>query len=184
MCKATLVVNFFGSPGVGKSTISAQTFSTLKAKRVSCELVNEYAKTCVWENSLNTLEDQIYVFGRQQHKQRVLRGKVRVIITDSPLPLCICYDLEKDKTLQKLVLKTYNSYNNINFLLIKNFEGYESVGRKHDSEESDKIHKKIVKLLKKHKIETIPVKVGTIFDFNDAVIKPILAEVARLRANE
>lgn len=39
-----LVINFFGGPGCGKSTMASRLFSELKSKGVKCEYVTEYAK--------------------------------------------------------------------------------------------------------------------------------------------
>ena len=41
----TKVISFFGSPGTGKSTTSAGLFYEMKNRDISCELVNEYAKS-------------------------------------------------------------------------------------------------------------------------------------------
>lgn len=57
------VVNLFAEPGTGKSTAAAQIFSELKWQGFSCELVTEFAKEKVWEESYKVLDDQIYIFG-------------------------------------------------------------------------------------------------------------------------
>jgi adenylate kinase family enzyme len=41
------VINLFGGPGCGKSTLAARIFSILKLKDISCELINEYAKIAI-----------------------------------------------------------------------------------------------------------------------------------------
>jgi len=46
-----LVVNLFGAPGAGKSTGAAYIFSQLKMAGINAELVTEFAKDKVWEES-------------------------------------------------------------------------------------------------------------------------------------
>jgi len=41
----SLRINFFGGPGVGKSTLAAQLFGWLKAENFDAELVQEFVKT-------------------------------------------------------------------------------------------------------------------------------------------
>lgn len=47
----TLVVNLFGGPGTGKSTLSANIFARLKMDGVDVEMAPEYVKEVVWEES-------------------------------------------------------------------------------------------------------------------------------------
>ncbi len=63
--KSALIVNLFGGPGAGKSTMAAGLFSELKWRGINCELATEYAKEKVWEESYAIFENQIYIFGKQ-----------------------------------------------------------------------------------------------------------------------
>ena len=51
----TVVINLFGGPGCGKSTIAAELFAILKKQGYEVELVTEYAKDKVWEESLKSV---------------------------------------------------------------------------------------------------------------------------------
>jgi len=119
-----VVVNFFAGPGTGKSSSMADLFSKLKWKGVNCEQAPEFAKEKVWEESIKTLGNQMYVFGKQMHILWRLRNKVDVAITDSPLLLSIMYGAKMDINSQsyehfrEMVLSIFNhEFDNINIFL-------------------------------------------------------------------
>lgn len=56
-CKLPIVVNLFGQPGAGKSTLAAYTFAKLKMMNVNCELVTEFAKDKTWEKNFTALSN-------------------------------------------------------------------------------------------------------------------------------
>lgn len=124
----TLIVNLFGGPGCGKSTTAADIFAKLKWEDINCELVTEYAKDKVWEGNFSTLDDQLYVFAKQHHRQWRLLNKVDIIITDSPLLLSIIYDHAKSAVLHKLVLQRFNTFDNLNFVIDRQ-KSYQAAGR-------------------------------------------------------
>jgi len=66
--KKTIVINLIGSPGVGKSTFASYLFFKLKNYGFNCELVSEFAKELVWEERNETFKDELYIFGKQQHR--------------------------------------------------------------------------------------------------------------------
>lgn len=148
----TQIINLFGGPGTGKSTIAALVFGELKKKGYEIELVTEYAKDKVWEESYKTLENQIYVFGKQLHRIWRIKNKVNFIITDSPILLSIIYDKEKNDNLKKLVLDVHNNFNNIN-ILIKRDTIYNPNGRFQNEIEAKLIDKQIMNLLKNNSID-------------------------------
>ena len=115
-----MIINLFAGPGSGKSTTCAGLFSKLKLAGINCEMALEYAKELVWENNLETLDDQIYVFAQQLHRINILKDKVDVIITDSPLLLSIIYDKSKNKIFKKLVKEQFNNFDNLNYYVRRN----------------------------------------------------------------
>ena len=136
--KKPIVVNLTGAPGAGKSTGAAKIFSDLKQRGINCELVCEFAKDKTWEHNLTALGCQEYVFGKQSYRLARCRNDVDVIITDSPLPLTIVYNSNEaiKDSLPKLVMDIYNTYENINFFLIR-VKPYNPKGRNQTEEESN-----------------------------------------------
>ena len=141
-----LVVNLFGGPGTGKSTLAAALFSNLKIKGVNAELVTEFAKDLVWSERNKELQDQVYILGKMYHKLWRLKDKVDVVVIDSPLPLCVYYDQGKTPGMDEFVVSLFNQFTNINILLERNFP-YQQEGRYQDEEGAVKVHNDIYKLL-------------------------------------
>ena len=147
----TKVINLFSGPSTGKSTISAEIFSTLKWKRKNVELVREYAKDKVWESSYQILENQLKIFSEQFHRQYILNNKVEYIITDSPLLLSLVYGKNRSETFEKLVLERFNEFNNINYYLVRN-KPYCKYGRYQTESQAKKIDKMVLDILIKNNI--------------------------------
>ena len=59
-----IIVNLFGVPGAGKSTGAAYIFSKLKMRGIEAELITEFAKDKVCENSEKVFQNQAYIFGQ------------------------------------------------------------------------------------------------------------------------
>jgi len=146
MNKNTLVVNFFAGPGTGKSTVMAHCFAELKWRGVDCEMSTEFAKDKVWEGSAHILDNQFYVSGKQYHRLRRLNGKVDVILTDSPLLLGMHYGNKEPKEFRDLLLKQFNSFNNLNIFLERK-KVYNPNGRLQTESQAVAIDKEIMKIV-------------------------------------
>ena len=148
-----IIVNLFGAPGAGKSTGAAYIFSQLKMLGVNAELVTEFAKDKVWENSVDVLNDQMYVFGKQYHRISRCADKVDVIVTDSPLLLSTIYNQSEllGEEFNDLVAKIFKSYTSLNYFITRN-KPYNPSGRLQSAEESDVLSGKIKKALDKYEV--------------------------------
>lgn len=139
-----IIVNLCGSPGAGKSTGAAYVFSQLKMAGINAELVTEFAKDKVWEETHAPFENQMYMFAKQWFRITRCENKVDVIVTDSPIILSIIYqtDPRLGKEFDDLVMKIFKDYDNMNYFLHR-VKPYNPVGRFQTAEESDELSKKI-----------------------------------------
>jgi len=157
MANHTLVVNFFGGPGSGKSTLSAALFAELKTRGINAELVTEYAKDKVWEESLAVLDDEIYIFAKQFHRISRLLEKVDVVITDSPILLSLHYAERESETFKQLVREEHSKMRTLNIFLLR-VKRYEPKGRIQNNEaEAKVIDTSILQILKREEIPFIEV---------------------------
>ena len=146
--KETLIVNFFGAPGVGKSTLAAAVFVKMKRMGLSVEYVSEFAKEKVWESNLKALECQPYITGTQLFYLQRIIGQVDYIINDSPIVLGAVYNKDYPASYNNFLVDVHNSMNTLNFMLhIQDGRQYEQTGRRHAEKEAVKIESKIISLL-------------------------------------
>ena len=154
--KQAKVINFFGAPGAGKSTEAARLYVALKDRGVNVELVREVAKDYAWGTGFE-IPNRVpyYLFSQQAKLQEVLRHKVDVIVTDSPLLLApLYYDgvvvpIDEYEFTCKYV---FESFDNINFFIPRG-KPYNPAGRTQTSEESFDVEKKLLDLLERWNIK-------------------------------
>lgn len=158
--KKTIVINLFGGPGSGKSTTCAGIFERLKLKGINAEMALEYAKDKVWEKSYHTLDNQIYVFGKQLHRIFRLKDDVDIIITDSPLILSIYYDKENNSALRELIMNEYKKFDNINLFIRRGELPYNPKGRYQTENEAKEIDTKLEQLLEELNVDYVDVNKG------------------------
>ena len=144
----TKVINLFGAPGAGKTTLAALIFAELKRRHINCEIVTEFAKKAVWEKRELAMSNEILLFAEKHHELHVLNGQVEYIILDSPLMLTEVYNslYGKVENLNDLARSEHDKFNNINLFIINNSSQHSMEGRIHDTTEVDKIKKKLTEL--------------------------------------
>lgn len=160
--KSTKIINIFGGPGIGKSTVIAGLFHKMKINHINVEVANEFAKDLVWNNQSDILiEDQLYIFAHQHRRIYRLINRVDYIIADCPLLMCIPYIAKEFYTnLEPLIVEAWNSFDNQSFVLNRPKDlKYESRGRYQDEEGSFKKHKEIVDVLIKYDVRYTEVDV-------------------------
>ena len=148
-----IVVNLYGGPCSGKSTLMAGLFYKLKSLGKNVEMSTEFVKDSVYDGNPYPFQDQIYVFANMLKHLRQYNGKVDYVITDAPLLMNSIYGEKELPTFHKLVMEEYNRYNNINYFLERSKDvDFVSSGRVNTEKESNDIQKKVKKLLDKNDI--------------------------------
>jgi len=139
------LINLYGGPGSGKSTIAAHIFSFLKSKHLKTELVGEFAKELIYLGNEVQLVNQVYIMGSQYRKQKDLqRYGVDIAISDSPLGLQLVYCQDKHyyPEITALVKKLDSEFDNVN-VFIRRVMPYQVHGRCQSEAEADVLSKKI-----------------------------------------
>lgn len=178
--KNTILINLIAGPGCGKSTIAAMIFAKLKCLDIDAELINEYAKQLVWEQSFPKMKNQIYIFGKQHNKQWMLNGKLDVMITDSPLLLNVYYDNNQTKGLKDFILAQFHTFNNLNILL-KRQSKYNPNGRTQTEAQAKKVDKEVKQLLIKNNIKYEEYEANE--DSVNLIVKSILKKLKYKKPN-
>ncbi|WP_316196586.1 AAA family ATPase [Bradyrhizobium sp. SZCCHNS3053] len=134
---APLVINLIGGPGAGKSTTAAGLFFLMKSHGLRAELVTEYAKELVYDESWRTLKSQLHVLSEQERRQRRLVDKVDYIITDAPLLTAMAYTSDPRDFLpvSEAATTLFSTYNNVNFV-IRRTKPYAAYGRNQTEDEA------------------------------------------------
>lgn len=158
MISRTLFINLYGGPGSGKSTTAAGIFYEMKKRRMSCEIITEYAKDVTWEGTHVLLENQLHIFSEQYRRQWRLVDKVNYVVCDSPLLLSSVYwDYYIERNAAKydsvyialsrrFFIETALQFNNMNYF-IKRFKPYDPNGRNQTENEAKDLDKRILNRL-------------------------------------
>lgn len=152
--KKTRVINLVGAPSSGKSVIASLLFAELKMLHYSAEYVQEYAKTLIWKEKLDELDNQ-YTVSMEQYKMiSAVNGKVDYICLDSPLLIGLYYNrtyktnVSDVKKTERMILSKMAEFDNIYIFLDRNMEyPYEIAGRIHTEEESKIISEEFIELM-------------------------------------
>ena len=153
------VINFLGGPGVGKSTYAAYIFVQMKVRGMKVGLIQEYAQELILDNRGHVLlEDQLEIFSEQNRRLKAAYNTYDYVLTDSPLILSSIYfnrAMPYDEVaFTNLVQTTFDWYDNINFVLIRNtdWEAF-NAERKHTVSESILLDNDILEHMEKNNIK-------------------------------
>ena len=159
MKKEAIVINISGGPGVGKSILASDVFSALKRMSISCELSSEYIKRKLREDARKVIQNQIYIFAKQQFQLFGMKDNVRVIITDSPIFLSAVYDDSRCEFLKGLIMKEYGNYKNLTYYIERDDNvPYEQEGRFQDHAGAKLVDTKVKDFMDDNNIEYKTIK--------------------------
>lgn len=142
----TKVINIFGAPGSGKSTLTFGLMYYLKLKGIECELAHEWIKSKLYEGSPYPFHDQLYTYAKQNKKLNELQNKVDYIITDSPSVQCVAYIEKEPDSYTPMALDYFNQYDNLNIFLERTHK-YQPSGRNQTEEQAEIVGNKIKNML-------------------------------------
>jgi len=135
-----VVINLFGGPGLGKSTIASGLFYRMKVAGFQVESVTEYAKDVVWDQAPTKFSDQLYITAKQNRKLWRLQDQVEWIVSDSPLLLGLHYAPPDyfPQFYRKFLFELWDHYTNRNFLLERTTP-YDPIGRNQNEQEAKEV---------------------------------------------
>lgn len=142
------VINLFGGPGVGKSTLAARLFDRMRCGLKRVELVTEYAKGLVYAGDDFDISNSLYLLSQQDRQLQRLVGKVDYAISDSPLPTVLLYAKGRYQApwFREAVLGAFSTYDNANYLVQRQWP-YEPYGRYQTEAEAEQVDKDLLSLL-------------------------------------
>jgi len=118
-----LVINMYGGPGAGKTTVAMGLFGFMRnTMDVNIEFVGEFATELCFEQAKANLKDQLYLIGNQWHKLwRLQQIGVDIVITDSSLSLAPIYakmhNIPYAPKLEDLVASLRQEHTNLDVLI-------------------------------------------------------------------
>lgn len=173
------IINLFGGPCTGKSTVAAGVFFELKKRRVQCELVPEVAKGFTWENRRQALSNQIYIAGKQiQHVERCA-DYVDVIVMDTSILLGAIYQpAHYPSSFTDTLVDLYNLMYNASFYLERSFP-YDPVGRNQTEQEATDIDPKVLRWLRSRHIAFQSLRGRHPDSASDEMVHQIVGDVLR-----
>lgn len=130
------VIQFFGGPGVGKSTVAAYLYYRFKKAGFRTELVGEAAREIIYNSDPSVtapqlIDNQLLLAGMQYERLlRLKRHGIEVAISDSPLIQGVLYaPQEQQHELHALLGSFARGFNHTNVLIERELGHYDKESR-------------------------------------------------------
>ncbi len=183
--KKSLLINIFGGPGCGKTTMAWELATEFKKLGISVEYVPEYGKELFYEGRIDLLDgsykNEMDMLEEKMRRISRYNGKVDIIICDSPFIQSILYAKLKGEELNSLELRALaldNEFNSQNFFLERTFE-YEQEGRVQLPKESILLDARIQGYLASHKIPFERIYPSSMMNSSGRVVFDIAKEILK-----
>jgi len=177
--KQVIVVNLLGGPGTGKTILASEVFAKLKRNFVKCDISHEYIKRKLREQATKVVQNQIYIFGKQQFQLFSMKDSVDVIITDSPLVFSAIYDTTACPELKAIILKEFRKYKNLNYYLKRNDNvPYEEEGRYQDLTGAKLVDDKVKVFLDENQISHMEI-IGIGENSLEQIVNDVMKELGK-----
>lgn len=180
----TTVLNLYGGPGCGKTTMAAGLFYKMKKAGFDVEFVPEFVKKWAYINRKIGKYDQSYITGRQLNAVSDLYNKVDFIITDSPPLQGVVYELyyNRKSTVQSMVydhIRTAEEQDLVNFkhLFLTRDKAYKQAGRFETEHQAHQLDALIKDYLTQNKIRFDIIETSKEDLAIDKIINKILTEI-------
>jgi len=158
----TVIINFFGGPGAGKTERAVELYNYMNEKGLDVAYVPEYASKLINSGRADVLINHpLYVFSVQTFWITRYINRYNYVITDSPMLLSYIYIDDRNrrnKLLKKFILNYSETFNNVNIYVVRGKYLFTNKGRIHTEEESVKLDADILSLFNKERIEYITLK--------------------------
>lgn len=161
-----LVVNLFGAPGAGKTSLAFLISGILKTEypSLTIECPNEVAKMVYYDEAPKALNCQLYIAGRQQWQIDRCAGHVDIVVCDSPILLSPVYARDGGQGLPDefdAVCRFYhNKHPSLNFFVTRDHP-FESKARFHGEADEDRLTKAFKEALRTVPYQTVLSTVST-----------------------
>lgn len=162
--KKSIVVNAFGGPSAGKTTLASTLYGRMKQLRMSAGFAQEYAQEKVHRGE--SLHNQFEITGEQYRRIETLYGERDFVITDSPVLLGAMYQWEYGDDLrfntratflaksafEQYLIRLHNTLISYNIFVDREGRDFVQEGRLQDLEESKRIDGLIQTIMKDNQI--------------------------------
>lgn len=137
-----LIVNLFGAPSAGKSTLAMLVSGFLKTRhpQYTVEFPFEFTKGVVYDEAPKALNCQLYITGCQWWQIARCEGHADVVICDSPILMASVYGSLCDPPMPPewhvICKQHHDHFPSINYF-VERSHAFESKARAHSEAESD-----------------------------------------------